>query len=192
MQPTAFFFHPTKYVPNSKLPVLLYRNALPFPLEEDIVKEFLESNHWIHGGTWNAVPRHHFHPNTHECYGIAIVEGSSELLIGVGPLDSETDGEVIHVESGDVIVLPAGVSHCSKSFSHDYRYLGAYPKVIQAILLFSFISNYATKDSLKWKNEYGRDQSRFESLASESSSVSVPDWDPVNGHLGPLSKLWTC
>ncbi|CAG9952788.1 unnamed protein product [Clonostachys rosea f. rosea IK726] len=170
-QPEAFFFKPTNYIPNSQLPVLLYRKALPLPLKENLVKEFLESNNWIHGGTWNAVPRHHFHPNTHECY--AVVKGSSELLIGVGPLDSEAEGEVIHVESGDVIVLPAGVSHCSKSFSEDYRYIGAYPK-----------------GSLEWKNEYGRDQSRFESLALESSSVNVPDWDPVNGHRGPLSKLW--
>ncbi|KAK7227982.1 hypothetical protein V2G26_000152 [Clonostachys chloroleuca] len=171
-QPEAFFFKPTNYVPNSQLPVLLYRKVLPFPLQENSVKAFLESNNWVHGGTWNAVPRHHFHPNTHECY--AIVKGSSELLIGVGPLDSEAEGEVIHVEAGDVIVLPAGVSHCSKSFSQEYRYLGAYPK-----------------ESPKWKNEYGRDQSRFESLALECSSVNIPDWDPVNGHQGPLQKLWT-
>ncbi|CAG9975152.1 unnamed protein product [Clonostachys byssicola] len=104
---------------------------------------------------------------------VAIIKGSSELLIGVGPLDTEAEGEVIHVESGDAIILPAGVSHCSKSSSQDYRYLGAYPK-----------------DAPKWKNEYGRDQSRFNSLVLESSSVDIPDWDPVNGHLGPLQKLW--
>ncbi|CAG9975151.1 unnamed protein product [Clonostachys byssicola] len=68
-QPEVFFFKPTNYVPNSQLPVLVYRKALPLPLEENLVREFLESNNWIHGGTWNAVPRHHFHPNTHECYG---------------------------------------------------------------------------------------------------------------------------
>jgi uncharacterized protein YjlB len=76
---------------------------------------------------------------------IAVVKGSSELLIGVGPLDSEAEGEVIHVESGDVIVLPAGVSHCSKSFSEDYRYIGAYPKVCNAVLLFNLMPNSAKR-----------------------------------------------
>lgn len=48
-QPEAFFFKPTNYIPNSQLPVLLYRKALPLPLKENLVKEFLESNNWIHG-----------------------------------------------------------------------------------------------------------------------------------------------
>lgn len=48
-QPEAFFFKPTNYVPNSQLPVLLYRKVLPFPLQENSVKAFLESNNWVHG-----------------------------------------------------------------------------------------------------------------------------------------------
>jgi len=96
-------------------------------------------------GTWGAISRHHFHPNTHECYGLyslglsgivgmlketaGIFQGSSTLLLGAGPLDKEEDGQIIHVEKGDVIVLPAGTSHCSKDFKDDYRYVGVYPNV---------------------------------------------------------------
>lgn len=34
----------------------------------------------------------------------------------------------VDVRVGDVIVIPAGVSHCSKTYSPDYRYLASYPK----------------------------------------------------------------
>lgn len=33
------------------------------------------------------------------------------------------------LKAGDVIILPAGVSHCSRDFQDDYRYIGVYPKV---------------------------------------------------------------
>lgn len=30
-------------------------------------------------GTWGAIPKHHFHPNTHECYGIV----KRHLFLGI-------------------------------------------------------------------------------------------------------------
>ncbi|OJI99325.1 hypothetical protein ASPVEDRAFT_80937 [Aspergillus versicolor CBS 583.65] len=131
----------------------------------------LEKNKWFKGGTWGAVPRHHFHPNSHECY--AILQGSSTLLVGVGPLDDPGIGKTIRVEAGDAIIFPSGVSHCSVD-SEGYRYMGVYPE-----------------GAPKWKNEYCKDSSRWESICREAQQVPVPEWDPIRGHLGPLSRLWS-
>lgn len=65
---------------------------------------------------------------THECY--AVFKGSSTLLLGRGPLDLESDDDLlVDLKEGDAIVLPAGVAHCSLSSSPDYEYVGLYPKV---------------------------------------------------------------
>ncbi|XEV01474.1 hypothetical protein FSHL1_006761 [Fusarium sambucinum] len=168
----VYYFEQTEFVPNSRLPLLVYRNVLPQPLSEKSAKVFLENNQWFKGGAWGPVPRHHFHPNTHECY--AVTRGSSTLLFGVGPSEDTELGRRVHVASGDVVIIPAGVSHCSTDFQDDYMYLGVYPK-----------------DSPKWKNEYCRDANRCELLRDEAKAVVVPDWDPVKGHHGPLHQIWS-
>jgi len=58
----------------------------------------------------------------------AVTRGSSTLLFGVGPNEDPADGQTVHVEAGDVVIIPAGVSHCSADFEDDYFYLGVYPK----------------------------------------------------------------
>lgn len=58
-----------------------------------------------------------------------VFQGSSTLLLGVGPLEDETGGHEVTVSAGDVIILPSRVSHCSRDFRDDYRYVGVYPKV---------------------------------------------------------------
>lgn len=58
----------------------------------------------------------------------AVFQGSSTLLVGAGPLDDENAGKTIFMKAGDAIVLPAGVSHCSKDFQDEYRYIGVYPE----------------------------------------------------------------
>ncbi|KAL2863192.1 cupin domain-containing protein [Aspergillus lucknowensis] len=170
-QPEIYFCEPTRYVPNSQLPVLVYRDVLSKPYDEETIQTQLEGNRWLKGGIWGAIPRHHFHPNTHECY--AVFQGSSTLLIGAGPLDDIDKGQTIHVKVGDVIILPAGVSHCSKDFEGDYRYMGVYPE-----------------GAPKWKNEYCKDESRYQSIKEEAGAVPVPEWDPVGGYHGPLWTLW--
>ncbi|KAH6972347.1 hypothetical protein BKA56DRAFT_635379 [Ilyonectria sp. MPI-CAGE-AT-0026] len=169
--PEIYRFSQTPFVPNSRLPVLIYRNVLPQPHQEETAKQFLENNQWLRGGTFGAFSRHHFHPNTHECY--AVFQGSSTLLIGVGPTEDEKGGQKVFMEAGDVIILPAGVSHCTKDIHEDYKYLGVYPK-----------------GSQKWKNEWCKDGGRCSSLREEAESVPTPEWDPVHGLKGPLSELW--
>ena len=122
----VYFLKPTTHVPNSSLPVLIYRHVLPDPLSEATAIEHLEKHQWSHGGTFKHFPQHHFHTVTHECY--AILKGSTRFLFGKGPLDEGTEGVEVDLRAGDVIVDPAGVAHCNLQSSPDLEYIGVYPK----------------------------------------------------------------
>lgn len=68
--PEVYFLPPTEYVPNSPLPLLVYRGALPQPVTAESCQAFVEKHGWSRKGpVWKAIYRRHFHPNTHECYG---------------------------------------------------------------------------------------------------------------------------
>lgn len=85
-QPEAYYVvDPTPYVPNSHLPVLIYRSCFPAQASEGAVRQAIEANHWYQGGVFKHYPAHHFHSVTHECY--AVFKGRSSLLLGVGPHD---------------------------------------------------------------------------------------------------------
>lgn len=128
VEPETYFLQPNEFCPNSALPVLIYRDCLPLPLSEARAKEFLEQHAWKQGGTWGHIPTRHYHPNTHECYGV--FQGESTILVGCGKLDdASVGGREIDVRAGDVIVLPAGTGHCNLQSTNDYRYIGVYPKV---------------------------------------------------------------
>lgn len=63
---------------------------------------------------------------------IAVIRGESRLVLGrqkpTGD-DETTDGVEFDIAPGDVIVIPAGVSHRSITSKDGYRYIGVYPKV---------------------------------------------------------------
>lgn len=141
--PEQYRFSPTPHVPNSPLPVLVYRSVLPAYPTAGSTTEAIEKNLWLRGGVFKTFRTHHFHSVTHECY--AVFRGSSTLLLGRGPLESE-GGVEVRLAQGDIIVLPvstsartspgdesnmaqAGVSHCSLDSDGDYEYVGLYPKV---------------------------------------------------------------
>ncbi|KAH6692482.1 cupin domain protein [Plectosphaerella plurivora] len=157
---------PTADAPNNRLPVLHYRGVLPWPLSEASVVEFLTANKWEHRGTWGHIDLRHFHPNSHECYGI--FQGTSTLLIGQ---IEAGNGAKIHVAAGDVIVLPAGTAHSSLESSSDYRYIGVYPQGCP-----------------RWRNEFGKNDP--DSFRDVIDQVGMPEADPVYGENGPLMQLW--
>jgi uncharacterized protein YjlB len=103
-RPEIYHFSPTSHVPNSRLPVLIYREVLPSPPSAASARDALEKNHWIQGGVFKTFRTHHFHSVAHECY--AVFSGSSRLLLGRGPLDDPEGGVEVDVQSGDIIVLP--------------------------------------------------------------------------------------
>ncbi|KAN0112323.1 hypothetical protein V8E51_005274 [Hyaloscypha variabilis] len=168
---TYFLTKPTAQVPNSRLPVLVYRDVLPSPTPESICAA-IEPNHWIKGGVFKHYPAHHFHSVTHELY--AVFKGHSRLLLGRGPLDQDSGIEV-ELKTGDCIVLPAGVAHCCLESSEDYEYVGLYPE-----------------GSPHWDNNFCKaDEQETKLKAANARAVPVPDSDPVFGAGGPLVEIWT-
>ncbi|KAL4948473.1 hypothetical protein BDW69DRAFT_176397 [Aspergillus filifer] len=166
----TYFLPPTPHAPNSGLPVIHYRGVLPEPLTEEKATESLTKNKWEKRGTWGHIPIRHFHPNSHECYGI--FQGHSKLLLGVGGSD-RAGGLEVNVRVGDVIVLPAGTAHSCVESSKDYQYIGVYPQGCP-----------------RWRNEMGGKPIDFASLREETEKVAMPEADPVYGVRGPLMTLW--
>lgn len=124
--PETYLLKPNQHAPNSHMPVLIYRQCLPLPLSEEKAATFFASHAWEKRGAWGHIPQRHFHPNSHECYGV--VSGESTLLVGCGHNDTD-GGTEIEVSAGDVVVLPAGTGHCNLQSTLDYRYIGVYPEV---------------------------------------------------------------
>lgn len=164
VEPETFFVKPTPHVPNSCLPVVVYRGALKDTSPSNIVTT-IEPNGWLKGGQWKTFKKVHFHSNAHECYGI--IQGSSTYRLGKSDIDPDKDadgnpidGTTFFAEAGDVFVLPvrlaslpvtvccydvsaalltsslkAGIAHCSIDSDGDYEYIGLYPGVSGATAL---------------------------------------------------------
>ncbi|GAB7353934.1 hypothetical protein MBLNU459_g4541t2 [Dothideomycetes sp. NU459] len=170
--PETYSLTPTLFVPNSVLPVLVYRNVLPLPHDQRSAKQALEKNGWIQGGVFAHYPTHHYHSVTHECY--AVFRGSSHFLLGKGPLDGDDHGVEVDLHAGDIIVQPAGVAHCCLESTDDFAYIGVYPK-----------------GSPHWDNNFCKaDEQETVEKASVARKVPIPDSDPIFGFGGPLVQLW--
>lgn len=110
---------PTGMLPNSRFPLLVHRNAVPGGGEEAVLDR-LRSNGWLNNWRYPGIyTYHHFHSTTHECLGCA--RGWMEVVL------FGEDGVTVRVEAGDIVVLPAGVSHCMTGNSEDIQMVGGYP-----------------------------------------------------------------
>jgi uncharacterized protein YjlB len=113
-EPEVFYLPPTRYVPNSKLPVLVYRGVLGSSPTPESIRSQIEPNKWIRGGQWKTYPTPHFHSVSHECY--AVFQGKSTFRLGKSPIDPDTNehgerlGHDVVLERGDVIVLPVSLA----------------------------------------------------------------------------------
>lgn len=120
MNTEQFWSTPQGRLPNSRFPLLVHRNAIPGG-GEDAVQARFRANGWLNNWRYPGIyTYHHFHSTTHECLGCA--RGWMEVVMfGDG-------GATVRVEAGDVIVLPAGVSHCMVGQSDDVQMVGGYPE----------------------------------------------------------------
>lgn len=156
-----------KYFPNSKYPVLIYKEAFKLPKQKNKASEIIQTifiqNGW--SNTWrNGIyDFHHYHSITHECMAIAM--GSAKVIFG-GP-----NGKKLKLASGDVILLPAGVGHKCTQADKDFLCIGAYPQGKD------YDTNYGTASELK------------ETL-KHIQKLSIPAKDPVFGKQGFLKVFW--
>jgi len=148
-------------IPNSPLPLLVYRAAL-LPDPDAMVRTFAAhgwSNAWRDG----IFGYHHFHSIAHEVLGIV----AGEVRVAFGGLS----GREIAVQAGDAVVIPAGVAHRNVGQSPDLLVIGAYPGG----------SDYdVCRGSLAER----------ETVMQAIAAVPLPDNDPILGHEGGLRRLW--
>lgn len=151
--------------PNSRLPLLLYRNAVELP-ERDAAAAFeaLFAAHQWRGSWRNGIyPYHHYHSTAHEVLGVYC--GSARVQLG------GERGIVREVHAGDVILIPAGVAHKNLGMRGEFGVVGAYP---------------AGQD---WDMNYGKPGER-PGADRNIAQVPLPGLDPVYGGSGPLRRHW--
>lgn len=159
-EPLTFTFEDDGVIPNSSLPLLVYRAAVP--ADPAAIERLFAANRWPPAWRNGVYPFHHFHSTAHEALGIA--RGAVSVLFG-GP-----NGQVLHARAGDVIVVPAGVAHCNKGQSDDLLIVGAYP------------DNAPDPDMRRCK------ASEHDAAALAVAAVPRPHADPVTG--GLLPPVW--
>lgn len=164
IQPEIYYFVKDGNIPNSRYPLLVYRQAFEgtgIKSAEWLEKQF-SMNNWTNSWRWGVYSYHHYHSNTHEVLGV--YSGNAVLQFG------GENGIKMNVEVGDVIVIPAGVAHKNISCSDDFGVVGAYPE---------------GKDPDIKKGIPEELQLAEENL----SNVVIPQYDPLMGAEG-LVKIW--
>ena len=148
--------------PNSVLPLLLYRGAVPGGAEA--IEALFGRNGWPPAWRSAVATYHHYHSTTHECLGVAA--GDATIRFG-GP-----QGQSVAVAPGDVVVIPAGVAHMQESASADFMMVGGYPA-----------------GAPQWDMLRGTPGERPAADAT-IAAVPLPPSDPVTGPDGALPELW--
>lgn len=147
-------------IPNSSLPVLLYRQLKPD--NADFAALFAQNGYtgiWTNG----IYSFHHFHTTAHEALGC--ISGWANVLLG-GP-----KGQEVKIECGDAVLLPAGIGHKLLKASADFSIVGAYPPGQSPDL------------------ERG-DSKRYEIVLAKINALPLPGTDPVTGQVGAVHTHW--
>src|ERR1044072_48037 len=107
-------------VPNSILPVLLYRSVLTpnAAAKTKIFRERFKENGWTGLWTDTIYDYTHFHSNAHEVLGIG--EGNVSVRLG------GENGSLFRLKAGDMLILPAGVGHRRVGDDRGLKVIGAY------------------------------------------------------------------
>jgi len=151
-------------VPNSPLPLVVYRGALPDGGDRAAAcEEMFERNGWPDSWRNGIYPFHHYHSTAHEVLGIA--RGHARVRLG------GEKGASVELRAGDIVVIPAGVAHKREEASSDLLVIGSYPK--------------GQNPDMRRAEPARRDRA-----LAEIERVPLPDRDPVTGGPGPLLECW--
>lgn len=164
MQADKFYFTDDGKIPNSKYPLLLYRDA--FNLRNTKGAEWLEetfaSNNWTNSWRNGVYSFHHYHSTSHEVLGV--YAGKALLHLG------GEQGEKINVSAGDIIIIPAGVGHKNIE-SENLGIVGAYP------------------EGRSWDLKKGIAGERPQA-DKNIAALPIPTTDPLSGKNSGLTKIW--
>lgn len=159
MKTEIYASKPGERIPNSRFPLLVHRNAIPEGGIEAVTTRFRTngwSNNWHYPGVYTYA---HFHSTTHECLGCA--RGWIDFKLSIGP-EGWTQ---LRVNAGDVILMPAGISHEDVGHSDDNIMCGGYP------------------DGRDWDNVQPEflSQELYQQACKRIMMLPIPDRDPVTG-----------
>jgi len=153
-------------VPNNPdCPLIVYAQAVPIGGADPAVafEALFDVNGWPPAWRNGVLPFHHFHSTSHEVLGIY----SGEVTVCFGG----EGGPEITARAGDVIVVPAGVSHKRIASQGQLGIVGAYPQGHEPDLREA-------------------DSSLCASHGQRVRQVSKPQLDPVCGAQGGLIEHW--
>jgi uncharacterized protein YjlB len=164
VEPQKFLFKDDGQIPNSKFPLLLYKNV--FAQRGDEGAEWLEKqfakNNWTNSWRNGVYSFHHYHSTSHEVLGV--YSGSALLHLG------GEQGQKVKVTAGDIIVIPAGVGH--KNLGSDgLGIVGAYP------------------DGRSWDVNRGLPGERPQT-DKNIAALPIPARDPLQGKDSGVTKIW--
>lgn len=163
--PRKLKFRDDGYIPNSRLPLVLYRKAVRFAEGDPaaLIEAIFEANGW--GDCWrNGIYDFvHYHARTHEA--LAVARGEATLRLG------GNKGATVKLSAGDVVIVPAGVGHECLSAAEDLLVVGGYPPT-------------GTYDECR--GSFSERQSARKSIAK----VPRPVKDPLYGSAGGLVRIW--
>ena len=168
-KPEGHHFRPDGTAINSRLPLLVYRNAVRAGEDGDpehaLKATFLRhdwSNNWTYRGVY---PYPHFHSTSHEALGV--VRGKMPLRLG------GTAQPPMMFGAGDVILVPAGVSHTS--FADDeHRALGGTDDVLM-------VGGYFEGRDWDLMRDGEVSDSEMRAAVKRILSLPIPSKDPVHG-----------
>jgi uncharacterized protein YjlB len=152
-------------IPNSRLPLLIYQGALDLPKDDSAsaIEALLHQHQW--GNDWrNGIfTYHHYHSTAHEV--LFVFSGSCKVQAG------GEGGLIANINTGDVIIIPAGVGHKNVGQSSDFKVVGAYPPQQNVDM------------------NYGKAGERPR-VDENIARLALPTTDPVFGKTGPLLDHW--
>ncbi|WP_229311495.1 cupin domain-containing protein [Larkinella rosea] len=164
-QPEMLYFKDDGLIPNSRFPLLLYRDVFPETGSEGAswLEQRFSVNNWTNSWRNGVFSYHHYHSTSHEVLGV--YSGSAVLHLG------GEKGQKVRVKAGDIMVIPAGVGHKKLEASADFGVVGAYP-------------DGRSYDVLRGKP--GDRPQADQNIAA----VPMPKTDPFLGKDGGLVRLW--
>lgn len=151
---------------NAALPLLVYPQAVSLTTTDPaaIFEALFNAHGWGNGWRNGIYSFHHYHSTAHEVLGV--FRGQARVQCG------GTQGAILSLRQGDVVVIPAGVAHKNLGSSRDFGVVGAYPF------------------GQRWDTCYGKPGERPQADRN-IAQVTLPRSDPVHGVHGPLICHWS-